>query len=212
VTYQRELGWTGSYWYGLATGLSYQNIRYREASSFVSDGLRVTDRYEIRDPVPPAGYRGTATGPGPLLGDTPTRETTTLPGAARTAGRYELDAAMVALRIGLLFETPFADWLDLQFGGGAIGAIVQGTFSVQEVTSVADLRTATTTLESDETEFVGGAYGEVNLSIRLSRSLYALAGLQYSFISDFTQTAGQKVVELNLKNTLSATLGMTFAF
>jgi hypothetical protein len=212
VTYHRELGWTSSYWYGLAVGLSYQNVRFRQSTSFYSDAVRVTDRYEVRDPLPPAPYRGTAAGPGPLLGDTPTRSTTILGGAALTSGSYDLDAAVVALRMGLSFETPFADWIDLQFGGGAIGAVVQGTFSVYELTSVADLRTSSTTVESEETDFIGGAYAEVGLSVRIERSLYVLAGLQYAFLSDYTQTAGERVVELDMRGALIATLGMTFTF
>jgi hypothetical protein len=146
------------------------------------------------------------------LGDTPTRTTTALSGSALTSGRYELDASVVSLRVGLLFETPFADWLDLQFGGGGIGAVVQGTFKVQEITTVAALRTTSISLESDESDFIGGAYGEVNLSIRAARSLHALLGLQYMYLSDYSQEAGQKVVELDMKSMLSATVGVVFSF
>ena len=50
--------------------------------------------------LPGPGYNGTSQGPGPLLGDTPTRSTT----SANVTGRQKLSGQLFSLRLG-----PFAE-------------------------------------------------------------------------------------------------------
>jgi hypothetical protein len=212
LTYARELGWTGVYWWGLVVGLSWQDLHFKESPSFASAGTRILDTYQLVGDPPPAPYRGSFDVPGPLLGDIPTRHVQTLPGAVRTAGQYELDATAYALRLGLLFETPFTDWLNLQFGGGVMGAAVHGEFLVRETTRLAEMEEVFTEARATETKFVGGAYGELGLSLRLSRGVHAAAGVQYIYLTDYTASAAGRTVKLDFGGVVAASLGMTFGF
>jgi hypothetical protein len=212
-TYARELGWNNSYWWGVVAGFGWHDIRFTERHTFTSDAVRVTDTYVIPNGVPGAPYRGQFDDVGgPVVGATPTRQVTSIPGGAMTSGRYEFDAEAYTLRLGLLFETPFTDWFDLQFGGGALGTMVHGTFSFREETSVTDLPAIETAGEDTETGFAGGGYAELNLSLRISKGVYAQAGVEYLILTDYTQDMGGREVELNFRNGILATLGMTFAF
>lgn len=213
LTYMRELGYNNSYWYGLVVGLGWQDIHFSQNASFTHAATRVTDLYPLFGELPAAGYAGSVDSiDGPQLGDAPSRSATTVPHGAVTQGDYDFEASAYTLRAGLLFETPFNDWLDLQFGGGVTGVLVDGTFTVKETTAVSDLAPYTARAEDSSTSFVGGGYAELNLSLRLSRGIYAFAGARYLILTDVNQTAADRKVDLHLRNGIAAGVGVNFAF
>lgn len=213
VVFAREIGWSSSYWWGFQVAVGYLDLRFRNDGSFVTDATRTSDSYSLGGiVVPDAPYRGTYEGPGPLLGDTPTRQIVTLPGAALTSGTYELDASVYSLRLGLLFETPFADWVTLQFGGGAMGDWVRSDFSYEERTTINAVGDYSSSRRESEGDFVFGAYAEVNLAISINRRLSAVVGGQYQFLSEYEQALGEQTAEIEFKNALLVSVGLNFAF
>jgi hypothetical protein len=215
VAYMRELGWSNSYWYGLVIGLSWHEVRFSHQEVFSYDAARVTDSYVLPGELPPAPYRGRFddnASNGYELGDTPTRSTSPLAGGATTSGDYEFEASLYMLRAGLLFETPFTDALDLQFGGGVVGAMIDGRFSFRETTVVTSMQPYAASADEITSSFAGGGYAEVNLSLRVARGLYAFVGAQYLILSDISENAAGRQVELDAKNGIVATLGLTYAF
>jgi len=216
LMYMRELGWNNSYWYGLVVGLSWHQFQFSQSQVFSYDAVRVTDSYVLPGELPSAPFRGNfddriETG-GYELGDTPTRSSAPVPGGATTSGTYDYEASAYTLRAGLMFETPFTDSLDLQFGGGIVGTMIDGRFSFQETTAVNALQPYSMSADESSTSFAAGGYAEVNLSLRISTGVYAFAGAQYVMLSDFSQTAAGREVELDAKSGILATLGMSFAF
>ncbi|MGA1238052.1 MAG: hypothetical protein ACO34E_14455 [Limisphaerales bacterium] len=217
LTYMREIGWNNSYWYGVVVGLGWHHLRFAQDSNFAYAAQRLTDRYSSQliaaEDMPPAPYAGGFDDvAGPQLSDTPERSVTTLPGEAFTRGSYDYEAEAYALRVGLLFETPFSDGFDLQFGGGVVGTMVDGRFSFRERTVVSNLSDYEVAGEEKEAAFAGGGYGEINLSLRVSKGIYAFVGAQYLILSDITHSVGGRTVQLDLKNGILASAGMTFAF
>lgn len=216
LTYMRELGWNNSYWYGLVVGLSWHDLRFSQSQSFTYDALRISDAYVLPGELPPAPFRGrpddTVESGGYELGDTPTRTSAPVSNGAQTSGNYDYRASAYILRTGLLFETPFTDSLDLQFGGGVVGAMVDGRFSFRETTLVTSMDPYAASGAESSTSFAGGGYAEVNLSLRVAKGTYAFAGAQYLMLTDMSQSVGSRKVELDSKNGIVASFGMNFAF
>jgi hypothetical protein len=212
--YWRELGWNNSYSWGLVVGIGWQDLRFKEGATFTTDARRTTDHYSLFGQPPPAApFRGEFDSQGgPVLSEIPDRQITTLSGGALTTGRYEFEAAAYTLRLGLLFETPFADWLNLQFGGGVLGSVIDGEFSFTEQTEVADLYSFSGQDGDRATDFAGGGYAELNLSARLAKGVYATVGAQYQMMTDFSQEVAGRQVEVDFRNAVVAVAGVSFAF
>jgi hypothetical protein len=214
LVYWRELGWNNSYAWGLVAGLGWQYLRFNESATFSTDATRTTDTYSIFGQPPPAApYRGQFdSSTGPVLSAIPNRQTSLMPNGALTWGQYEFEASAYTLRLGLLFETPFTESLDLQFGGGVLASVINGEFTYRENTAVSDLQPLSARGSDRSTEFVGGGYAELNLSLRVARRFYVIAGAQYQMLTDYSQEAAGRKVELDSRSSLVAVLGMNYAF
>jgi len=213
LTYARELGSNSSYWWGVVAGVSWVNLTFRENATFNSDVQRLTDTYSLGGIVAPtAPYAGTFNGPGPLIADDPVRRIDTLPGAAVTTGQYSLEANLYTLRLGLVYESPFNDWLALQFGGGGVGGILDSEFRFSEQVSLAGVGNLNRGGSSSETGLVGGAYGEVGFIFYLGERWTATASVQYQYLSDFSQKADGKKATVGFKDTLYLCVGVGTRF
>jgi hypothetical protein len=212
LVYARELGSSSSYWWALELGVGWLDLSFSEDATFSSDVSLTTDTYSLNGIEPPlAPYSGSFSGPGPLLGDHPSRSVTALPGAAMTTGRYGLDANLYTFRLGLLYESPFSGWLALQFGGGGLAAFVDSELSYSEQSSYGSV-TSSRSGTSTESGFLGGAYAMAGLAFHLSERVIAAVGAQYNFLGDFDQEVDGKEATIEFKNTffVSASVGFKF--
>jgi hypothetical protein len=213
LNYARELGWNGSYWWGVEIGLSWVNLNFSDRRSFTTDAVRTTDAYSLGELTPPpAPYAGTFSGPGPTISDNPQRSVQTLSNAALTTGSYDLDASLYALRLGLIYETPFTDWFTLQFGGGVLGAFVVSDFSYQESTSIQQLDSFQRSASDRERDFLGGAYARAGFGIHFSRNMMASLGVQYNYLGTFSHQVEGRHAAVDLKSALFIALGVGVSF
>jgi hypothetical protein len=107
LTYQRVLGSLpsgGSVRWGIEGALGYTDLDFRSDRRASTAVTVTTDTFQLNGVVPPgAGYQGTFEGPGPLLGDTPTR--TSASDIATQSSRHKLSGQLFSIRLG-----PFAEW------------------------------------------------------------------------------------------------------
>jgi len=54
LTYARQVGWNGSYWWGVEIGLSWTDLSFKEQSRFQGDATLLRDAYALNGTVPPA--------------------------------------------------------------------------------------------------------------------------------------------------------------
>jgi hypothetical protein len=213
LTYARELGWSGSYWWGVEIGLSWTDLNIKEQSTMQGDATVLRDAYALNGMVPPASpYAGTFGGPGPRLSDAPERTIQTLSGAAQTMGEYELDGSMYVVRLGLIYETPFTSWLTLQFGGGVAGGYVESTFSFEENTNLAGARQSVIRGSDRSDDFVGGAYAHGGLALHFRENMMASLGLQYNYLGTYSQEVAGRKAELDFTSALYLSIGLGITF
>lgn len=211
--YARELGWNGSYWWGVEIGISWVNLDISERRSLTTDAVRTVDAYPLGGLVPPpAPYSGTFSGPGPRIGDNPQRSFQTFSNAALTTGSYDLEATLYALRLGLIYETPFTDWFTLQFGGGILGAFVDSEFTYRESTSIQGIGSFQHSGSGSERDFLGGAYARAGFGMHFSPHVMASLGLQYNYLGSFSQEVDGRRASVDLKTSLYLALGIGVSF
>src|SRR5205823_5565890 len=151
---------------------------------------RITDAYSlngITPPVPP--YSGRYSAPGPLIGDTPTRTATAIPGGALITGQANLDASLYELRLGPYLEVPLWRRLSLSLGGGATIAWIDSTFEFSETAGMADIETsllASGRGSRGQFRFGGFVVGELSLALR--KHLSIVTGVQYQYLGKFAQS------------------------
>jgi hypothetical protein len=210
--YDRELGSSGSYWWAVELGVGWLDLSFHDDATFNSEVTLTTDTYALNGVTPPlAPYSGPYSGQGPLLGDLPSRVVTSLPRAAVTSGHYRLDANMYTFRLGLLYESPFNDWLGLQFGGGGLAAFVDAEMSYSEQTAYGAI-TSNRSGASSESGFIGGAYANAGLAFHFSERIVATVGAQYNYLSDFNQNTDGKEASIDFKNSISVMAGLGVKF
>jgi hypothetical protein len=213
LTYARELGWNGSYWWGVEIGVSWTDMNFKERLSFQNNATIVRDGYALNGATPPpAPYAGTFGGGGVSLSDEPMRTVQNLSGGALTTGEYELEASMYLVRLGLLYETPFTPWLTLQFGGGVAGGYIDSEFRFEESTTIASVRSSTTRGSVSGDDFVGGAYAHAGLALHFHERMMASLGLQYKYLTAFEQEAAGRRAEIDFEGSLYVALGFGITF
>ncbi len=119
---------------------------------------------------------------------------------------------MYVLKLGLVYETPFTSWLTLQMGGGIAGGFVRSDFSFEESTSVAGVRSSTTRGSGSGDDFVGGAYGHAGLALHFQDHMMATLGLQYHYLSSYSDEVAGRRAELDFNSALFLSVGVGVTF
>lgn len=214
LTYQRFLGSVGSgssvHW-GLEAAIGFTDLDLSENSSVTDPVMVTTDTFQLNGVTPPgAGYNGSFAGPGPLLGDTPTRITAA--GTASAASQYELSGQLFGVRLG-----PFAEWnltSKLRLGGsiGLALAPTSAEYEFTETTALAGGGTSTTAGRDSETEVLYGYYVSALLRYEFNERWGGYAGAQFQSLTDLELSAGSHTAELDPGATVYGMLGVSWRF
>ncbi|MGZ8939878.1 MAG: hypothetical protein ACXW32_11765 [Limisphaerales bacterium] len=202
LIYQRVIGWFSSAGsWGLEAGLGYTDLDLKGSAD--SGRTMTTDTYALNGVLPPgAGYNGTFNGPGPLIGDTPTRSIETL------TSREELSGQIFTLRLG-----PFAEWNftpKLSLSGSAGITLAQASVDYD----FSDTSSSGVAVEghSSESELLYGPYVSAMLHYDFAESWGAYVGAQFQNLNDFELSAGDRTARLDQDATIYATVGVSFRF
>ncbi len=212
LSYSRQLGKLDPFRWGIEAAFGYTDINIRNSQSFVGNVTALTDSYALGGVTPPqAPYAGTFGGPGVVIGDTPTRSTTLMPGGALITGQRELNAGMYTLRLGPYFTYPITERLSLDLGGGLAFGIVDSEFEFREAVTVG-AATAKSAGHDSQTDFLAGGYVGAQLGWQVFDHVSLFTGAQYQPLGSFTQKVAGKKAELDLVNPVFLSAGLRFSF
>lgn len=210
LTYQRVLGRvfsSSSANWGLEVGLGYTDLDLRKNT----DGTApvTTDTYPLNGVLPPGpGYNGPFDGPGPLLGDTPTRTTT----SANRRSRQKLSGDLFSIRLG-----PFVEWnLTSKLSvAGSLGITVAPTYvdyDFSESVSVAGGDTYTASGHSSKSKLLYGPYLGGMIRYDFSKHWGVYVGAQFQNLRDLKQSIGSRTARLDQGATVYGTVGASWRF
>jgi hypothetical protein len=211
--YAREIRRIGSVRWGVEAGTGYGSLAFSARGQLTGDAVQISDAYALNGVVPPAApYRGSFEGPGVLIGDSPARTISTLPGGTTTFGNWRINARLYGLRLGPYIEVPCSDRIHCSISAGAALALVDSDFIFEEVNSVPGRGSSTVTGSDSQAGWLAGGYVAARVSVALVDQLHGFAGLRYEHLGRFSQTANGREARIDLRDSMIGTLGISYAF
>ena len=212
ATYARDLGHLAWGRWGVKLGFGYTDLTINDNQALNGNVNLVTDTYALGGITPPqAPYAGSFSGPGPVIGDTPTRSTTTLIGGALITGSRQIDASLYDFRLGPYLEVPLVGQLSGQVGGGLAVGVVNSTFTFSDTTtSAAGAVQAMGSNQRDKA--LVGFYAEAGLAYQVMPAASVFGGAQFQYLGDFNQNAAGEGAQLDLRHSIFFVLGLQWHF
>lgn len=212
VNYGRDLGRIGSGRWGLKLALGFTDVKIRDSQTLSGPVNLTTDAYPLGGITPPlAPYAGSFNGPGPVIGDTPTRSMSTVPGGATITGSRQLDVWLYNFRFGPYLTIPLVQRLALQFSGGLAAGVADSTFSFADTTTTSGGRVqASGTGNSTSTKI--GFYGEAGLAYQIVPEASIFAGGQFQYLGEFNQNLAGRTAEMDLRHSYYFVVGVQLHF
>jgi hypothetical protein len=212
VNYARDLGAVASGRWGLKVALGFTDVKIRDTQSLSGDVSLITDAYPLGGITPPqAPYAGSFSGPGPAIGDTPTRTAMTVLGGAAINGSRQLDVWLYDFRFGPYLELPLVQQLAIQVGGGLAVGVADSTFTFADTT-----RTSAATVQAtgvgNSTASMVGFYGEAGLAYHLVPGASIFGGGQFQYLGEFNQNVAGRAAQIDLRQSIYFVVGVQLHF
>jgi hypothetical protein len=197
---------------GIKLAFGYTDLDIRDSQPLSGNVSLITDAYPVGGITPSlAPYAGSFSGPGPVIGDTPTRTTTMVPGGVLITGTREMDAALYDWRLGPCLDLPLVGNLNCQLGGGLAVGLVNSTFSFSDtITSAAGAVQASGS--NHRIDSLIGFYAEAGLAYQVIPEALVFAGGQFQYLGEFNQTAGGPGAQLDLRRSVFFVVGLQWHF
>lgn len=201
----------GSRW-GFRGGFHYAHIDIDNTDVLSTNLTVLTDSFNLDGTIPPqAPYVGSFNGPGPLIGDSPTR-TISSGGTALVTGTRELDVHLATLSLGSYLEIPIAPKLDLLLEAGVSAALADGTYKFRSITSVPGLGTQTSTGRDSSSSVLLGFYLGLGATYQVNKDWAILLSGRYQYLEDFQLGANGSNADLSFDSAFILSTGITHSF
>jgi hypothetical protein len=209
LVYQRYIGhlpYVKSGSWGFEAGFGYTDLDLRDNNN--GNVHITTDTFQLNGVLPPgAGYNGTFSGPGALLGDTPTR---TLE-SAMISGNQKLSGSLFKIRLG-----PFAEWnffskFSLQASAGITLAPTMVDYDYSESVTLAS-GTFASSGHSSKSKLLYGPYAGLTARYEFNQHWGIFLGAQFQNLTSLTESSGSNSAHLDLGATVDLTGGISWRF
>ncbi|MGA3285174.1 MAG: hypothetical protein ABSD57_12045 [Verrucomicrobiota bacterium] len=209
LVYQRVIGHlpSSSGCWGLETGFGFTDLDLRENRSGTVSVT--TDTFQLNGVLPPsAGYNGTFSGPGALLGDTPTRTTE----SAALTSNQKLSGQLFSIRLGPFAELNFTPKLSFDASVGLTLAPTTLDYDFSETVALAGGGTFAASGHSSKTELLYGPYVGGMLRYAFNKCWGVYVGAQFQNLTDLEQSVGGHTARLDPGATVYGTVGVSWSF
>jgi hypothetical protein len=211
LAFGRRLGPVlGGQW-GLQAAFDFTAISIHDHQPLAGAGTLVSDAFQLGAVIPPqAPYSGSFNGPGPLLGDAPTR--TTASTSVMITGQRTLEAQIYVLRAGPYYEYFFGKRWSGRLGGGLVLAVADTKYSFNETIAFGNGLVANNAGSSSGAELRAGGYLEGKLLFAVTPDTSLFAGAQYENLGTFSRTAGSEQARLDMGRAVYVLFGFQLSF
>ena len=210
LVYQRVIGSLPvlSGCWGLETGFGFTELDLRNNGSGTVSVT--TDAYSLNGVSPPsAGYNGTFSGPGTLLGDTPAR-TLAVPGTVTS--HQELSGQLFSIRLGPFAEWNFTPQLALDASVGLTVAPTMVNYNFSETVALSGGGTFAMSGDSTKIKLLYGPYVGGMLRYNFNKNWGVYVGVQFQNLTDLDQSVGGSTARLDPGFTVYGTAGASWSF
>jgi hypothetical protein len=219
LTYDRLLGTKDKLRFGLEAAANYLNLSLHNSSTASGTLSRVTDAYPFTpDTTPPAAtpsapYQGSFGGPGFVIGDTPVNSTVVIiPGGVIVTGQRQFDADLFGLRLGPYLDIPFHNNFNFWVSGGLAVCWLNGEASWSETVTVTGAGSASSSGSGRDDDLLWGGYVAANVSWDVKDNWSIVGGVQYQNLGIYRHNFGLRQAEVDLRNSVFVTIGLSRRF
>lgn len=211
ISFQRVLGEFGGAYWGFDLGGTWTPVDLGSDTAFNASLTRITDVYGLGGITPPlAPYHGGFGGPGPTIGDSPTR--TEVVQSVAISGDRKIESAMYGIRLGPMLEVPMGERLSLQIMGGVLLTYADSEFSYTERVVYPDSSMTNFRASASEQDWLLGGYVRGQLTLRFSERFGIYAAAQYEALSEIDLTAGSRSATLKPGGAIFGSAGVEYRF
>lgn len=197
--------------WGLRTGLQYARVNNSNNAGQVGSVGTINDSFNLNGVIPPAApYAGTFLGPGPLLGDTPTRTTGTA--VAAISGYRNLDVQLFVSTYGSYLALPVTKKLDVMLEGGAVLALANGSYKYESTVTVPGVGTQVSGGQKSSTKLLPGVYTSVGLAWHMTDQFMLQGSVRYQFMRQYSLMSNGSNANLSFDSALVLSLSATYKF
>jgi len=198
--------------WGLRGGLQYAHVGVSNHDLLASGITTTTDSFDLGGTLPPgAPYTGSFGGPGPLLGDSPTRTVTTGPGAL-ISGSRDMDTDLFIANFGPYLEIPVTDHFDLMLEGGVSFAVASGKYDFFSSTTIAGAGTQQSTGSASDTKVLPGLYLGLSGVYKINDQWSLQASGRYQYMKQFDLGANGSQASLSFDSAFVVSVGVLYSF
>lgn len=211
LSYARTLFEWGRAFWGLELGANYTPVTIKDSNPIRGPVQYLRDTYAVgTTALPPAPYIGTHDGPGPLIGDSPTRTLVTR--EVVYTGRRELEATTFGFRLGPVLDIPMGEPLSLQISGGAYLLYSDAEFKYTETAAVEGRTLASRSGKTDAQDWTWGAYVRGQVLVSLTEHLGVFAGAEYLMLDEVRLGVAGHSAKLDFGESFAGFLGLAVSF
>lgn len=211
LTYTRTLFEWGRAFWGLEVGANYTPVSIEDQGPLRGSAQIIRDTFALGGAtLPPPPYIGIYSGPGPLIGDAPTR--TTVATETVYAGRREIEATTFGFRLGPVLDIPMGEPVSLQLSGGAYLMYSDTEFKYAETATVSGQPGQALRGKVDAQDWTWGAYVRGQVLVSLSERLGIFAGAEYLMLDEVELGTGTHAAKLDFGESFAGFLGVAVNF
>lgn len=198
--------------WGFRFGLQYNRVDINNNSA-LSTGLTTTsDSFDLGGVIAPlAPFTGSFAGPGPLLGDNPSR-ITSLGGTGIVNGNRELDLDLTVFSFGTYLEIPVMEKFHVLCEAGLSLGVASGSYRFESATTIAGLGTQNSGGSNSSTKILPGANLSVGAIYELNQNWSIHASARYQYMDSFDINASDTEATLSFDSAYVLSLGCVFKF
>jgi hypothetical protein len=207
----KGLGGRPATW-GFRAGLQYSRIALGNSDLLTTGLTTTTDSFDLGGTIPPlAPFFGNASGPGPLLGDSPTRSTV-VGGTGLVAGSRQLDVDLTFLNLGSYLEIPLTEKLNLLVEAGVSLGMASGSYDFQSATTLAGLGTQFSRGSDSSTDFLPGLYLGLGATYKINDSWSILGSGRYQYLQSYDLGANGSQASLSFDSAFVLSISGVYSF
>ncbi len=201
----------GAAW-GFRGGVQHTRIDIASDDWLLTSMTRTIDRFELNGIIPPAApYVGSFSGPGPLLGDNPSRSVIA-GGNGSVSGQRELDVHLAIANFGSYLSIPVTPkWNFITEAGVNLG-IGSGTYEFNSTTTVTGLGAQESSGKESKTRLMTGIYAGIAATYEIDEQWMLQCSGRYQYLDNLDFETDGSTAELSFDSAFVLTIGAVYSF
>jgi hypothetical protein len=198
--------------WGFRGGLQYSRINLGNHNLISTQFNTITDSFDLGGTIAPlAPYTGSVGGPGPLLGDDPTRSSV-VSDAGLVSGDRDLDVDLIVATLGSYLAIPVTREIDFLLEAGVSLGLARGSYDFSSETTIAGVGTQQSSGNESSADLLPGVYFSLGGTYHLTERFSLIGSGRYQYMSSFDLETNGSKASLSFDSAFILSFGGVYSF